>query len=1408
MGWLMRGYLRLTLGILAWLGSAAVVAYGPVAVPEPLQPWQGWVMQGNTTYACPFSPQDFNARVCAWPTSLKLDISDHGATFTQHWQVYQAGYLALPGGGKVWPHSISVNGEPTAIVLKDQRPFVFAQAGTVDLKGELSWSALPDALPLPADTALLSISRNGERLNFPNLDAEGRLWLKQAPAEEGQASGEEEQRQEEQVTVRVYRRLGDDIPFTVETWIEADVSGKPREAVLGPALLNGYQLQAFEAELPARIEDGGLLRVQLRAGTWRFRVTGQQPTEVQAVTRQAAPTPWPDEEIWVFEPHAALRTVRVEGVTALDPQQTTLPAEWRQWQAYRVNGESTLSLAVLRRGDPEPAPNQLSLTKVLWLDFDGGGWTVKDTISGQLHRHWRLQSDGAMDLGEVTVNGQPQVITRLQNADNDGLEVRQSNLNLQSVSRIESDGAPRHWSLTVSGWREDFQSLNASVHLPPGWRLLAAGGTDNASPTWLGSWSVWDVFLLLIAVAAVGKVFGRGWSAVALLTFGLIYPESPVLLFLCLNVVAAVALARQLAAGVMRRWVEAYVRIGSLVLVMVALPFMVQQVRLAIYPQLENPYTRISDSNYGSGSYGGGQPMEEQAAGMSADMAVMSSVPASMPVSQNNVREMKLNGVFHSAVKAKRDNVIAQIDPQQAAQTGPGIPRWHWQQAQLGWSGPVVDGQTLSLWLAGPLENRLFAVLRVVLLALLIAALLGVNRANGRWGWDGGVFRGGSTAALWLVSLLVLGLGGQARPVQADEVMGTTAYPSESLLESLRGKLWHERNCTPDCLGVETVNVQIEGTRLTLTLGVGALEDVEMPLPDSQGQWQPQNVVINGSTTLAMRRDGDNTLLVVPKGRQRVTISGLLRKRDSFQLSFSLPAHNVVVSAPGWNVQGIDQGQLQGGALLFSPDVVEKQQEDAPTLTQEAAPPFVLVERTLRLGLTWQIDTRVQRVAPAQGAIQLQVPLLAGESVTSRDVEVEKGQVNVALKASQSEFTWSSSLDIVEQLDFAAANNAQWTEIWNAEISPLWHVNFDGIASVKAQDIWQWQPRWQPYPGETLTLHIQKPAAKQGATSTIDQVTLVSRPGARESSHTLDLHLRTSKGGEQRLQLPEGIHLTHVLLDGQAQASEETNRHVVLQVAPGEHTLSLAWRNEDAIAWHWITPVITLSEAMARNVDMTVEVPASRWVLLVGGPSIGPAVLFWGMALVLLVVAVLLGKLPLSPLKSWQWILLVLGFSTGSWWGLSVVALWFFALAWREKQSGNLSENAFNLVQLGLIALTLLALTAFVVAIPKGLLGTPDMGIAGNASSRYGLNWYQDVMQQTLPQAWVISVPLWVYRALMLGWSLWIAVAMLGWLPWAWRAYSAGGYWRARSRKAEPVLPPVVATGTSDKATNASPGSE
>jgi hypothetical protein len=117
-------------------------------------------------------------------------------------------------------------------------------------------------------------------------------------------------------------------------------------------------------------------------------------------------------------------------------------------------------------------------------------------------------------------------------------------------------------------------------------------------------------------------------------------------------------------------------------------------------------------------------------------------------------------------------------------------------------------------------------------------------------------------------------------------------------------------------------------------------------------------------------------------------------------------------------------------------------------------------------------------------------------------------------------------------------------------------------------------------------------------------------------------------------------------------------------------------------------------------------------------------------------------------------------------------------------------------MQVALVCLTVLALPALIGAVANGLLGLPDMQIAGNGSWAQQLLWYQDRSAPVLVQPVAVSVPLLFYRLLMLAWALWLAVALLGWLRWGWQALNHGGLWqatppRAPKPSATPTTPAV-----------------
>jgi len=211
--------------------------------------------------------------------------------------------------------------------------------------------------------------------------------------------------------------------------------------------------------------------------------------------------------------------------------------------------------------------------------------------------------------------------------------------------------------------------------------------------------------------------------------------------------------------------------------------------------------------------------------------------------------------------------------------------------------------------------------------------------------------------------------------------------------------------------------------------------------------------------------------------------------------------------------------------------------------------------------------------------------------------------------------------------------------------------------------------------------------------------------------------------------------------------------------------------------------------------------PEDRWVLWTWGPTAGPAVLYWSQLVVLLLAAWLLSRFAPTPLRFHHWLLLGLGFSAFAWSAYALVVAWLILLGLRARlPSARLGQGGFNLIQAGLAMLTLVALAVLISAVPKGLLGLPDMHVAGNDSTAWQLRWFADQAMDVLPRAGVFSVSLWVYKIAMLVWALWLANALIGWLRWGFEAWTQGGYWRKRAPKAgtPPELPEQTREPTHD----------
>jgi hypothetical protein len=701
----------------------------------------------------------------------------------------------------------------------------------------------------------------------------------------------------------------------------------------------------------------------------------------------------------------------------------------------------------------------------------------------------------------------------------------------------------------------------------------------------------------------------------------------------------------------------------------------------------------------------------------------------------------------------------------------------------LTWSGPVTQDQQLGLWLVPPWANALLAIARVLLLAALARAFVlawrsgsGAPGTTPRASEPSPIPAGGAVAGALVA--LVLFAPADAR---AD-------LPTPELLIELRDRLLAPPDCHPRCATLSRLALAVQPERLDLRLAVDVAAETGVPLPGGgagDGAWLPADVIVDGAPASGLYRDEAGVLwLRLARGRHELQLTGLLPPRATVELPLPQAPHRVSLASPpaGWSVVGIrPDGSASGALQLVRESRAGQTAAPGTRLEPTPIPAFVRVTRALDLGLSWSSTTTVERVAPAEGPIVVEVPLLAGESVTTPEIEVERGRALVTIGAGARAARYASTLAIAEQIAFEAPGALPWTEVWEIAAGPLWHVEAAGIPPVDEIVEGSRARSFRPWPGEKLTLAIERPAGHGGATLTLDRSHLVLAPGLRATDAELTLALRSSQGGQHAVTLPEGAELTSLAVNGEAQPLRQEGRRVPLALTPGAREIALGWREPRGVTTLLRGSAVDLG-AGSVNAHVEIDVPEKRWVLFAGGPRLGPSVMFWSALAIVAGLAWLLGRLDWTPLRARHWLLLGLGMTQAPFAASVPVVACLLLLGWRgraELRLRGLRPLAFGALQVALLLVTLVAAGALVFAIQQGLLGAPEMRIAGNGSTSYALRWYLDRSGALLPQPWVVSLSIWWYRAAMLAWSMWLALALVGWARWGFAQWSAGGTFRA-----------------------------
>ncbi len=1338
------------------------VVHSEVYVPEELEPWVDWVLHDREQSACPYDAQSGRQLNCAWLREVAIDVlrdSDYGATFRISVHAFAESDIELPITSKHRPHDVKLNSQPATLGGGNDTPRLTIPAGTHEVTGRLSWDREyePQSIQIPR-AALVKMTVDGKQTARPFID-EGhrRIWLTRTT----ELLAEVEEDAPDTLNVRVFRHFTDSLPQLLVTYVELTASGKPRVIELGKVLANEFELIGIQARIPVSLDAQGRLSVLVTGGEQFITVAARASSIVNSFNYEHVSSVWPTEEIWGIQPDRNIRVVRVVGPPRVNLDQVDAPSPMtrRGIFGYVLSEGVSMTLEEEQRGNVNPNPAKFAVDRQIWLNFKGDSYVVADSIQAETDTELRIAATYVP--GNVVVDGEPRLITYADPVakERPGINIDTRDATIESVSVVSS-----RQPLSANGWDIDANSLAASLHIPPGWRLLWTNGVDYEGQSWLARWSIWDVFLGLLLVSFAFRIAGVGWAAIIALTVVLTHQENWLPTTIGWLVLAGLAYLNNLVSTQWFKsvssvvfWVVAFV-VAAMTIYSAAI-----SVRQAIYPQLDQfagteerffrqglSFMSIADSE------------EDRLYDASEEVVVTGSrLPTlerrvdAYPESRYREQSKDPSALVKSYVPSATHGVTIQ--------TGPGIPLWHWRQANLTWSGPVAKDQQLSFGLLPPWATRILLAIGAVLSLATLGILIAIRS---------------STVATNLPRFLKATL-----PVVAlvflvpQDVSAQT--PDPAILTELEERLTAPPECLPDCAFLERAKVQVSAGRLDIELVVHAEATIAVALPSSRDSWIPDDVTTNKTQTPLRRNSTTRTYVLLEQGNHTVALTADLQNLDRFDIEFPLQPSVVSVEAPDWDVEGLVEGQLDASRLAFTRQSSSESRQDTSggqslaLSPSQPVRPYVLVHRSLRLEYEPTVTTTVSRIAPQDDAFAVQIPLLANETVIESPGTVEDGNLLLSFSRGQSFVNWTSQLNLDSSLELTAPDLADRHERWSVRGSDFWTYEYEGIVPVRTSVD---ETVFVPRSNETLRLMLTRPEPVPGNTATVETGEIFYRVGNRSHETELVMAITASQATDFRIELPEGSEVQSILVGGSPQPIP-ANEEIVLPVRTGRDLYTVEWLLDRGAGLFFQTPEIELQQE-ARNIDISMEFPQNRWTVYLGGPTLGAAVLFWGVVLVILLVAIGLSRLPNMPVTITDAILLSLGATLANIWALVWAGAWFLAIWVRSRKTEIDSRKFFYyLKQVAFIALSFAGFIMLVLTVPRALLGSPNMHIFGYGSDRYFFKWFADESGTTLPTAWVFSLPRWVILAAMLAWSLWLAFALVRWTKESWSAASNPEFW-------------------------------
>lgn len=1388
--------------------------------PPELARWAGWVMHGQVGYRCAYrngsSHEGPDGRACVSVSPLEVSPSSSGSSFRFEVSMDEAGVLPLPSSLGVWPQDVRVEGLPAELMKDAQGQWqVVLKEGRAVVEGR--WPSLVSQIQAPPVFAHATNVQTGQALAVEK----GTVWVEGRPL-----TPNPDATAPVAPTAQVWRLLEDGAVPRLTTHVTLTVP-QPERLVLGPVLPTGFEPVSWTSNAQLSLLEGGTIHLQAGRGVVSVELVArctqacaEQPDE--ALPPIAPPTAtdsvWPSSEVWSFQANPTFRHLTATG-PGVDPAAAGVPEAWAHLPAFRLTSSQTLAFRTVSRGPGAVQGEGLTLWRRVW--HTPAQWLQLDFLHGQLPSPGRLTMASPHQLESAHSTASPLPLTVLEEGGAPGVQWPTTNVEMLAQS-VRSEGTD-----LTPGWTQPISGMHVLLHLPVGEVLLAAPGNQNRATEWVDNFTL----LRFFAIALLGFiVFHLRHHRLILTPLAVVLaagwvhnPAAQALLVLMGGVGALLIVASALAPGRARLALRSASTLAVGLALVAITPFIIAQTHHLLYPD-HQPYRSayagsftppsssalVSDLMIGT-DFGGSMGIQNQEASVSTRAAGRFAMEDHAVSSMDGIAAEKMTSAPMPSAPMPTELQRDPLSGLGLARVGTALPQWPHQLTnsyQLHYPGPLlpsaVEADRFSLWIFPAWATWIARLLGSVGLLVLLAGL--VQRVYLEWREEkdnptNDAKRSGPapSAPPALASLAVMALvfgsmapAGQAMAQPVPPQAPQLSVEREDHLDELRRRLMSLPACAPACATLTHATLAAEGSRARATYLVSSQADATWTPPTPQGG------------VLESARVNDQPALFhgvevrIPAGRSRLEVVYLIES-DPFVLEFHhSPLAVVERLGPGWVSEGVDaSGRLSaatGASWVLKPTQAEQATVRGAAPLPESVDPVVLahLERGFDFSRSVSVDYRLSRLDSINRAMTVSWAKLPGESVDSDRVEDKGDRWEATLAANEPFLSWHSTLpSSTSTLAVESLPATVGQESWRVSSSPAWELGMEGVPATQASE--QGNITLLPLPGETLKLDGRRLSVLDGPTQRLDKVHVSTTAGARTARHELSLELFTTQAGSRAIGLPEGASLVSVSRNGQDLPLPLENGRLDVPLERGAQSVLVVFQSPVGKAL-LKAPAISF-DGRAANLHWDLDPGDRRWVLAAGGPGAGPAIFYWPLLLVFMVMAWAVARLPHSPMSGPTALLLTLGLSMLPHTLIMLMSLvgWLWLIRYRASLDvDTIPAPRFRALQVGFVLLTAWCALLVLGNLGWGLIGaSPDMMIEGYDGSQNSLAWYLPSHPEGIPALpWVFSLPVWVYQAILLAWSLWFTAWLFAAGKRALGAFTQGGHWRARVRLAPP--PPSV----------------